>query len=50
MQEGYLNPIPIQRKWFEHQSGNRNWPYHLWNVLMFQAWLNDDGQSGITHS
>lgn len=37
--EGYLNPGPIRKKWAEHLSGQRNWQYLLWNVLMFQAWL-----------
>lgn len=37
--EGYFNPAPIRQKWAEHLSGERNWMAHLWNVLMFQAWL-----------
>ncbi|HIL33787.1 MAG TPA: asparagine synthetase B, partial [Nitrospiria bacterium] len=37
--EGFLNPQPIRLKWTEHLSGKRNWQYHLWDVLMFQAWL-----------
>jgi len=38
-QQGYLNPTPIRLKWKEHLSGKRNWQYHLWDVLMWQAWL-----------
>jgi len=37
--EGFFHPELIQIKWTEHQSGKRNWAYHLWDVLMFQAWL-----------
>ncbi|MGC8385216.1 asparagine synthase-related protein [Pseudomonas aeruginosa] len=36
--EGYLRPEPIRRAWQEHLSG-KNWQGPLWNVLMFQAWL-----------
>ena len=41
--EGFLSPAPIRQKWEEHLSGRRNWQYHIWDVLMFQAWL--DAQS-----
>ncbi|NTV09209.1 MAG: asparagine synthase (glutamine-hydrolyzing) [Zoogloea sp.] len=37
--EGFLNPKAIRVKWHEHLSGQRNWQYLLWDVLMFQAWL-----------
>ncbi|MEZ4561143.1 MAG: asparagine synthase (glutamine-hydrolyzing) [Thermomicrobiales bacterium] len=37
-QDGHFNPEPIQQKWREHLSGARNWQYHIWTVLQFQAW------------
>jgi len=37
--EGFFDPAPIRKKWLEHLSGERNWQYHLWDVLMFQLWL-----------
>jgi asparagine synthase (glutamine-hydrolysing) len=39
VQEGFLAPDLIQAKWQEHQQGSRNWQYQLWDILMFQAWL-----------
>ena len=40
--EGFLHSQPIRQKWAEHLSGRRNWAYLLWNVLMFQAWLEHE--------
>lgn len=37
--EGFFNYVSIRKKWAEHLSGKRNWQYQLWDVLMFQAWL-----------
>ncbi len=37
--EGFFHVKPIRQKWQEHLEGKRNWAYHLWDVLMFQAWL-----------
>jgi asparagine synthase (glutamine-hydrolysing) len=37
--EGFLRPDPIRKKWEEHLSGRAEWHYLLWDVLMFQAWL-----------
>lgn len=39
-EEGYFHPAPIRKKWIEHIGGSRNWQYLLWNILMFQAWLD----------
>jgi len=45
--EGYFHPAPIRQKWQEHLSGTRNWHFYLWDILMFQAWLNDSSKSGL---
>lgn len=37
-EEGFLDPTRIRKMWEEHLSGKRRWHYHLWDVLMFQAW------------
>ena len=37
--EGFFQPEPIRTLWRQHQEGQHNWRSQLWNVLMFQAWL-----------
>ncbi len=37
--EGYLDPVLIGQLWSQHQAGTHNWGHQLWNVLMFQSWL-----------
>ena len=44
--EGFFHPEPIRRKWTEHLGGVANWHYQLWNVLMFQAWLDEERTAG----
>ncbi|HEY9135479.1 MAG TPA: asparagine synthase (glutamine-hydrolyzing) [Pseudomonadales bacterium] len=39
--EGFFNAGLVRQKWLEHLSGKRQWHYHLWDVLMFQAWLEE---------
>jgi asparagine synthase (glutamine-hydrolysing) len=38
-EEGFFNPAPIRKKLAEHMSGDRNWQFYLWDVLMFESWL-----------
>tara|TARA_X000000368_G_scaffold419069_1_gene422044 strand:+ start:16507 stop:18447 length:1941 start_codon:yes stop_codon:yes gene_type:complete len=38
-EEGFFNVKEVGNKWEEHKSGKRDWQHHLWDVLMFQAWL-----------
>lgn len=37
--EGYINPMPVRQLWQKHLSGEGNYQYHLWTILMFQTWL-----------
>jgi asparagine synthase (glutamine-hydrolysing) len=39
--EGYFYAAPIRQRWREHLSGASDWHYWLWDILMFQAWLED---------
>lgn len=43
--EGYLQPDPIRKAWKRHLSGVRNEQNALWTVLMFQAWLEQQGSA-----
>jgi asparagine synthase (glutamine-hydrolysing) len=43
--EGFLRSEPIQKKWEEHLSGQHNWQHILWDVLMFEAWLESNQTS-----
>jgi asparagine synthase (glutamine-hydrolysing) len=39
-EQGYFHHEEIKQKWSEHKQGKNNWQTELWDVLMFQAWLN----------
>jgi asparagine synthase (glutamine-hydrolysing) len=41
LEEGFFDPLPIRHMWQEHLTGKRRWHYYLWDILMFQAWLDE---------
>jgi len=38
-EEGYFHPESISLIWAEHISRKRDWGHLLWNILIFQIWL-----------
>ncbi len=42
--EGFFDPQVVERRWRDHLSGRANATAAIWGVLMFQAWLNQQGE------
>ena len=38
--EGFFDPRPVRRKWHEFLNAHEQCELLLWNILMFQAWLD----------
>ena len=43
-EENYFNSKLIREKWSEHLSGRKNWQHDLWDILMFQAWVETNNK------
>lgn len=41
--EGFFRPEPVGRMWQAHLRGTVDEQYRLWSVLMFQSWLEANG-------
>ena len=39
-QQGFLDEKYVRDRWNEHINGKYNWGHQLWNILMFQSWLD----------
>jgi asparagine synthase (glutamine-hydrolysing) len=46
--EGYFDPDRVNGVWQQHLSGRWNHGLALWNVLMFQAWLEVQPAPGVS--
>jgi asparagine synthase (glutamine-hydrolysing) len=44
--EGYFDPLPIRAAWRQQLHGGASFGSKLWSVLMFQAWLEQQGHPG----
>jgi asparagine synthase (glutamine-hydrolysing) len=41
-QEGFFFAPLVRQVWEQHLAGIHDWTYHLWSILMFQAWLEQE--------
>jgi asparagine synthase (glutamine-hydrolysing) len=47
-EDGFLDVERIREMWRAHVNGEGDWQYHLWTVLMFQAW-HEEWRAGAPH-
>jgi asparagine synthase (glutamine-hydrolysing) len=43
--EGFFDPKPIRELWNHHLTGSCDLQYHVWDVLMFEAWYASQRQA-----
>jgi asparagine synthase (glutamine-hydrolysing) len=39
--DGFFDPGSVERIWSDHLEGRRDRAYELWDLLMFQSWLDE---------
>ncbi|MCX5712456.1 MAG: asparagine synthase (glutamine-hydrolyzing) [Candidatus Omnitrophica bacterium] len=40
--DGFFDYRQIVKKWDQHRRGANNWQFELWDILMFNSWLEDN--------
>lgn len=45
-EQGYLNVHMVREYWDDHCSKRRDRTHEIWNILMFQAWLQENEKGG----
>jgi len=45
--QAIFDPNPIRTMWAEHLSGRQDCQYYLWDILMFQSWLEHENSNGV---
>jgi asparagine synthase (glutamine-hydrolysing) len=45
--QGFWNSKVVRQKWLEHLSGEVDFSFQLWSILMFQSWLDDEKTSQL---
>jgi len=48
--EGYFDVAIVRNAWAEQIKGRGGWQYCLWDILMFQAWIDENKYNSITES
>tara|TARA_R110000850_G_scaffold264954_2_gene394291 strand:- start:8569 stop:10461 length:1893 start_codon:yes stop_codon:yes gene_type:complete len=48
--QGYWDVDLVRWNWSEHLSGREDYSFKLWGILMFQAWLDNEGRSNLLSS
>ena len=43
VEQGYLDSQTVRACWQSHLTGDADFTYRLWSILMFQAWLVETG-------
>lgn len=41
--KGFFDYKIVGKKWQEHKKGTRDWQFELWDILMFNSWLEFNG-------